>query len=85
MNNINYKTIDERKKEANEIIESLNNLELTIKYEPIMKLFVQLKLFIKEGNKIKISILFPMIQRRIKGELLPGIREKSWIKLEIEK
>tara|TARA_A100001015_G_C14597610_1_gene559162 strand:- start:55 stop:312 length:258 start_codon:yes stop_codon:yes gene_type:complete len=85
MNNINYKTIEERKKEVNEIIESLNNLELTIKYEPIMKLFVQLKLFIKEGNKIKISIPFPMIQRRIKGELLPGIREKSWIKLEIEK
>tara|TARA_Y100000816_G_scaffold15072_2_gene9924 strand:- start:1331 stop:1450 length:120 start_codon:yes stop_codon:yes gene_type:complete len=36
--------------------------------------------FIKDGNKIKINIPFQPIERRIKGELLPGKREKSWIK-----
>ena len=40
--------------------------------------------FIKEGNKIKVNIPFPRIGRRIKGELLAGEREKSWIKLESE-
>ena len=41
--------------------------------------------FIKDGNKIKIKIAFQAIKRRIKRELLPGKREKSWIKLECEK
>ena len=44
-----------------------------------------MQIFIKEGNKIKVNIPFPIIGRRIKGQLLPGKREKSWIKLENEK
>lgn len=80
-----YKTIEERKTETNEIITTLTNLQLTIQYEEIKKLFKLIQIFIREGNKIKVSIPFPMIERRIKGELLPGKREKSWIKLEIEK
>ena len=77
--------MEERKIEINEIITTLTELELTIQYEEIKKLFVLMQTFIKEGNKIKVSIPFPMIERRIKGEFLPGEREKSWIKLESEK
>ena len=77
--------MEERKIEINEIITTLTELELTIQYEEIKKLFVLMQTFIKEGNKIKVSIPFPMIERRIKGEFLPGNREKSWIKLENEK
>ena len=80
-----YKSIEERKLEINEIITTLTNLELTIQYDEIKKLFKLMQTFIKEGNKIKVSIPFPMIERRIKGELLPGNREKSWIRLENEK
>lgn len=80
-----YKSTEERKIEINEIITTLTNLELTIQYDEIKTLFKLMKTFIKEGNKIKVSIPFPMIERRIKGELLPGKREKSWIKLESEK
>lgn len=80
-----YKSIEERKLEVAEIITSLTNLELTIQYDEIKTLFQLLQTFIKEGNKIKVSIPFPMIERRIKGELLPGKREKSWIKLQNEK
>ena len=80
-----YKSIDERRCEINEIIGNLTNLQLTIQYDEIKELFKLMKLFIEEGNKIKVSIAFPMIERRIKGELLPGKREKSWIKLEVEK
>lgn len=80
-----YKDFQERKREVNEIIVKLTELELTIQYEPIKKLFKLLKEFIENGCKIKVSIPFEIINRRIKGELLPGKREKSWIKLENEK
>ena len=80
-----YKSIEERKIEINDIITRLTNLELTIQYDEIKKLFILMQTFIKEGNKIKVNIPFPMIERRIKGEFLAGKREKSWIKLENEK
>ena len=80
-----YKNIDERKLEVNDIITNLTSLQLTIQYEEIKELFKLMQIFIKEGNKIKVNIPFKMIERRIKGELLPGKREKSWIKLENEK
>ena len=79
-----YKSIEERKIEINEIITNLTNLELTIQYDEIKELFKLMQTFIKEGNKIKVNIPFPVINRRIKGQLLPGKREKSWIKLESE-
>lgn len=80
-----YKTIEERKLEIREIISTLTYLELTTHYNEIKTLFKHMENFIKEGSKIKVSIPFPMIERRIKGEFLPGKREKSWIKLEYEK
>lgn len=80
-----YKNIENRKREINEIIKTLTHLELTIHYDEIKKLFKLMKKFIEEGIKIKINIPFPTIERRIKGELLIGEREKSWIKLEYEK
>ena len=80
-----YKNIEERKLEVNDIITNLTSLQLTIQYEEIKELFKLMQIFIKEGNKIKVNIPFKMIERRIKGELLPGKREKSWIKLENEK
>ena len=51
-----YKTNEERKIEINEIITTLTNLELTIQYDEIKKLFILMKTFLKEGNKIKVNI-----------------------------
>ena len=46
-----YKSIEERKIEINEIITSLTNLELTIQYDEIKKLFKLMQTFIKRVIK----------------------------------
>ena len=50
----------------------LNKFELTMTYEPIKKLYNHFKDFIDNGSHIKVNIPFPMINRRIKGELMPN-------------
>ena len=77
-------TEEERKKEVRIIINKLNELQLTITYEPIKQLFVILQEYIKKGTKVQINIPFPMINKRIKGLLSETINEKCWIKLEHE-
>ena len=75
------KTKEERKDEIKIILNKLTELELTIQYEPIKKLFILLQKYTNEGGKIKINIPFPMIGKIIKGILPDTINEKCWVKL----
>ena len=83
--NIEYKTKEERKSDVRNIIKELSKFELTLRYEPIKKLYGHFKDFIDNGNHIKVNIPFPMINRRIKGELMPNKRADSTICLSHEK
>ena len=83
--NPEIRTLEERKEEIKIIVKKLTELELTISYQPIKELFKIMQKYVNEGGKIKISIPFPMIDRRIKGILADGKNEKCWIKLESEK
>ena len=82
---IEYKTKEERRSDVRNIIKELSNFELTIRYEPIKKLYEHFKDFIDNGNHIKVNIPFPMINRRIKGELMPNKKADSTICLSHEK
>ena len=73
-----------RSKEARIIIDKLTELQLTIDYDPIKKLFIILQNYIKNGEKTNVNIPFPMINKRIKGILSDTVNEKCWIKLEHE-
>ena len=79
------RTKEERSEQVKTIIEKLSQFELSLKYKPIQELYALFKIYINEGSKTKISIPFPMINRRIKGELTLGTREDCWVKLENEK
>lgn len=78
------RTKEQRQDEVRAIIQSLNDLELTIQYEAVKELFKILQDYVNNGGKRKISIPFPMIGRRIKGILSDTINEKSFVKLEKE-
>ena len=83
--NPTIRTSEERRREVRFIIDKLNQLELTMAYDPIRQLFIILQNYVKNGQKIQISIPFPMISKRIKGLLSDTVNEKCWIKLEHEK
>ena len=82
---IEYKTKEERNSDVKNIIKELSNFELKMRYEPIKKLYGHFKDFIDNGNHIKVNIPFPMINRRIKGELMPNKNGDSNICLAHEK
>jgi|UniRef100_A0A6C0IQC3 hypothetical protein len=78
---IEYKTIEERKSDVKNIIKELNHFGLNYSYMPIKKLYTCFKDFIDNGNFIKVNIPFPMINRRIKGKLMPNKKGDSIITL----
>lgn len=80
-----YRTKEQRQEEVKNILKQLTEFDLGIKYEPIRKLYQIFKTYIGEGDKIKVNIPFPEINRRIKGLLAISIRENVWLKLEKEK
>lgn len=82
---IEYKTKEQRKEDVKNIIKELSKFELTPTYEPVKKLYLYFKDFIDNGNYIKVNIPFPMINRRIKGELMPNKKADSTICLAHEK
>ena len=84
-NVIVYRTKEQRQEEIKNILKQLNDFELGIKYEPIKNLYKKFKEYIGEGNRIKINIPFPEINRRIKGLLAISVREEVWLRLEREK
>jgi len=82
---IEYKTEKERKEQVKNILTEFSKFELGYKYEPIQLLYLLFKKYIDEGVAVKINIPFPMIQRRIVGELKIGKKENSVICLKKEK
>ena len=78
------RTKEERQKEIAQIINKIAELELSTNYDPIKQLYVLFQEYINENKRIEVNIPFPMINRRIKGILATNIREKVWIKLEVE-
>lgn len=78
------RTKEQRQEEVKAIIKNLNDLELTVRYEPVRELFKVLQEYVNDGGKKKISIPFPMIERRIKGVLSDTVNEDCFIKLEKE-
>jgi hypothetical protein len=79
-----YRTKEQRQEEVKNILKQLSEFGLNIKYEPVRKLYAQFKEYIAEGNRMKVNIPFPEINRRIKGLLAISIRENVWLKLETE-
>ena len=75
------RTKEERKNEVKTILVKLTELELTLAYE-LIKIMQK---YTEEGGKIKINIPFPMINRRIKGVLMPNKNGDSNICLANEK
>ena len=72
---------EERQSEIRIIINKLNELELTVAYEPIKQLYKLMQNYVNTGGKIPINIPFPMIKRRIKGLLPDTVNEQCWIKI----
>lgn len=63
------RTREERIKETRVIIEKLNELNLTIIYAPIAKLFNMMKTYINDGVKQDIDIPIYEIDKQIIGTL----------------
>ena len=82
---VEYKSKEQRKEDVKNIIKELNKFELTLRYEPVKKLYAHFKDFIDNGNLVKVNIPFPMINRRIKGNLMPNVKADSVITLVKEK
>lgn len=82
---VEYKTKEQRNEDVKNIIKELNKFELTLKYEPVKKLYAHFKDFIENGNIVKVNIPFPMINRRIKGNLMPNVKADSVITLVKER
>ena len=82
---VEYKTIEERKEQVKNILIEFTKFELGYKYEPVKLLYLLFKKYIDEGVAVKINIPFPMLQRRIVGELKIGKNENSVICLKKEK
>jgi hypothetical protein len=77
-----YRTKQQRQEEVKNILLQLNEFDIGIKYEPVRKLYEIFKVYIAEGNRIKVNVPFPEINRRIKGLLAISINEEVWLKLE---
>ena len=75
---------EERKIEAHKVVSKLNELQLTVAYEPIKELFTILKDYINNGGKMEVNIPFPMINKRIKGLLPDTVNEQCFIALKHE-
>jgi len=75
------RTIDQRRAEIKPIIEKLQELELSMKYEPVVKLYKQMNQYVITGERQEINILFEGVDRRIKGVLTNNALEPCVIKL----
>ena len=84
-NNDEIRSKQERLNEVREIIKQLNTFDLNMKYQPIQKLMKILNNYVKNGERTKVSIPFPEINRTIRGILATSKKEEVYIKLEYEK
>tara|TARA_Y100000389_G_C17299714_1_gene432307 strand:+ start:87 stop:332 length:246 start_codon:yes stop_codon:yes gene_type:complete len=75
------RTKEERQNEAKIIISKLTELNLTTIYEPVQELLKMLKIYIENGETIKINIPFYSIKKIIVGKLYSNKSENCWLKL----
>lgn len=80
-----WKTKEERVECSKAIIQQLTDLGLTVQYPAVALLMRNLRDYINEGRRIKISIPFPEVNRRICGLLAIGKKEETHIVLKSEK
>ena len=76
-----YRNKEERKHEVKVIIEKLTELKLTSIYDPVRKLFIELKDYVDNEKTKKINIKFPEIKKIIIGELSIYKNVECWLKL----
>jgi len=84
-NDSRWKSKEERSECSKAIIKQLSDLGLTIQYPAVALLMQNIRDYINEGKRIKISIPFPEVNRRICGVLAIGKREETSIILKHEK
>tara|TARA_B100001093_G_C26717482_1_gene966302 strand:- start:787 stop:1038 length:252 start_codon:yes stop_codon:yes gene_type:complete len=79
------RNIDERRLEVKKIIKKLTELQLTIIYDPIKKLFEIMKKYVDNESPVKINIPFPEIKKNIVGYLHVDKNQECWVKLTSNK
>jgi Ethanolamine utilization protein EutJ (predicted chaperonin) len=73
---------DERREQVRPIFEKLAELKLTAsEHDEIKELFQIIGTYVKTGDKQSINIVFPAINKRIKGALEPNTSKDSCIRL----
>ena len=75
------RTKEERINEARKIVDKLNELKLTIVYEPVAKLFEQMRIYIQEDKMQEKNIPFYVINRNITGFLETDVSKPCVVKL----
>ena len=82
---IGERTKEERQQEANKIIASLTQFELTQEYKEVQELMQQIQTYIETGERQIVKIPFPEVNRCIQGILATSKREKVWVRLVQQK
>lgn len=82
---IGERTKKERQEEANKIILTLTQFELTQEYKEVQELMQIIKIYVDTGERQIIKIPFLEINRCIEGVLATSKREKVWVKLTHQK
>ena len=80
-----YRTLEQRKEEVRKIIDKLNELQLSIDYEPIKQFYSIMFNYIRTGERTIVNIPFPQMNKRIEGVLATNIREEVALRLKYEK
>jgi hypothetical protein len=80
-----YRTSELRKLEVRIIMDKLKELQLSMDYRPIKKLYELMFNYIRSGEKTIVNIPFPEIHKRIEGVLATNINEECVIRLKCEK
>lgn len=81
-----YRTKQERILETKPIIEKLSEMNLTMENTPELKnLFILIKKYINDDERLEVNIHCPSINKTIKGLLARNIREEVSVRLVSEK
>ena len=80
-----YRTLEQRKEEVRKIIDKLNELHLSVDYEPIKQFYSIMFNYIRSGERTIVNIPFPQMNKRIEGVLATNIREEVALRLKYEK
>lgn len=80
-----YRTLEQRKDEVRKIIDKLNELQLSVDYEPIKQFYNIMFNYIRTGERTIVNIPFPQMNKRIEGVLATNVREEVALRLKYEK